>query len=270
MTSVLVLAYHRVNGIRPADGLVVSPYSFRRQMQILRALGFSSLTVEAAVKAFRSGLRVPKRTVIITFDDGYRDNYLWARPILKEFGYTATFFIAASFCDTDEIFPWDQVKGWTHIYDEDLPMTSVQLRSLQEEGFEIGSHGMTHRNLTDLDPHEVYRELMESKGLLEHVTMKQVVSFCYPRGLFTQEISRVVKEVGYHAAVVTPRSGMSLSAVERVFAIPRSGIYSGDSTLSFLVKISPIWKLARSSWLGNVVRKTHGLLHRRSGHSLIR
>jgi peptidoglycan/xylan/chitin deacetylase (PgdA/CDA1 family) len=137
----------------------------------------------------------PRRTVAVTFDDGYRDNYEIAAPILKEFDIPATFFITAGAIGTDRVMFWDE-----HLRDRVPWMNWEQVRALHRQGFEIGSHTMNHTDLGRASREVAWQELTTSKAKLEDELGAQVTLFAYPFGRpeNMNESNRVlVREAGY-------------------------------------------------------------------------
>lgn len=242
--STIVLAYHRVNDKRREDALTVSLRNFEFQLRYFKDKGYHAITLNEWIKQ-TSSLKFPLqgKKLIITFDDGYRDNYLHALPILQKYGFPATVFIATSYIDKEEPFPWDIKKGWQKFHEEDLPLKSWHILDMQSKGLEIGSHSVSHRNLTEIGHSQILYELRESKRRLEDLTGQTILSFCYPRGFFTQNICDMVMQCGYNAAVVTPSLGSGPIKSHNPYTIRRIGVYNQDGITRLLLKGSPIGRL---------------------------
>ncbi len=169
-----ILMYHSVGGKANAEvvrlrslqvgaGLYCVPTErFREQMQYL-AQGSA------------------KKEIIITFDDGLLDNYTNAYPILKEFGLKAYFFILAGKVGTGGYMNWGQI------------------RELKNSGMIIGSHGVAHRILTELNDAELDYELSESKKMLEDKLGERIDFFSVPRGFYNKKVIAKAKDAGYKA-----------------------------------------------------------------------
>jgi peptidoglycan/xylan/chitin deacetylase (PgdA/CDA1 family) len=186
----LILAYHSVSE-RRRDALAVRLDAFEAQMAWLARRGYRSTTLAS----FLSGAaRDPDPLVIITFDDGYEDNYTLAVPALERHGMLATFFAVSDYVGTNRIFPWDVPK--LESGSDPAPYRVLdwdQLGAMRERGFEIGSHSCTHPlEFTTLSPEERWDELVRSKRDLEAKLGGPVVSFCYPRGRVDAELIRSV------------------------------------------------------------------------------
>lgn len=246
----LILAYHRINSSHK-DPLALPVEDFRAQMSYFRESGYSALTLEEFSTLVTQG-DIPQKTLVITFDDGYRDNYLFAFPILKDHGFRGTFFLTADYIGTNDAFPMDKDKGWDNVADEDLPLTWKQVFEMKDYGMEFGSHTCSHRNLDELSDKEVVKEIVESKRYLEQRLQLKVRSFCYPSGRYNQKVKEMVREAGYTAAVVTPRQGQRN---EDLYSLKRVGIYSGDTGWRFQLKISPFFRVVRDLGLIYQVKK---------------
>jgi peptidoglycan/xylan/chitin deacetylase (PgdA/CDA1 family) len=172
-----IFAYHSVqaDGRTPA---VVSGESFRRQVAYV-ADHFDVITFTQLLELVKgdqgTGWRRP--LAIVTFDDGYRDNLTVAAPILEELGVTACFFVATGYLGSARRFAWDRDAG------RDLPpMSWADVRELRRKGFEIGSHTVTHRRMSELSDAELEAELFESRKALEDELGERIRVFAYPFG----------------------------------------------------------------------------------------
>lgn len=232
----LILAYHSVSE-RRTDSLAVRVSDFEYQMAWLRRNGYKSMTL-----AEFTSQPVPKgeRIVIITFDDGYTDNYMLAFPILKQFGFVATCFLVSDYVDTDNVHWWDQPKITPQLDEQLYRLLSwEQIYEMTEYGIEFGSHTCTHPLLTDLSPDQCWEEINRSRTDLETKLQSKVVSFCYPAGSLNQSIIEMVEQAGYEAAVVTPpRSGYPLCH----YTLRRIGIYHQNTPFIFRLKTRPLFR----------------------------
>jgi len=236
----LILAYHRVNS-SGKDPMAISVKDFEDHMNYFYERGYLSLTLQEYSRMVIQG-NTSKKNLVITFDDGYRDNYLFAFPILRLYGFRGTVFLTADYIGKNDIFPVDKEKNWNNITDEDLPLTWEQVFEMKEYGMEFGSHTCSHRHLDELPKKEIIKETSESKHYLEQKLGSKVTSFCYPSGRFNQQVKEIVLQAGYLSAVVTPRQGQSN---EDMFSLKRIGFYSNDKGLRFKFKISPLFSCFR-------------------------
>ncbi|MDQ0285139.1 peptidoglycan/xylan/chitin deacetylase (PgdA/CDA1 family) [Desulfofundulus luciae] len=198
-----ILMYHKVNPDPRTGGLGlrVPPQKFARQMEYLAGHGFHTVSLTDVVDHFQKSKPLPPRPVVITFDDGYLDNYTYAFPILKKYGFTATVFVVAHTVGKTNTFdagrqPLNKMAGWR------------ELKEMASYGITIGAHTLDHPRLTRLSLEEVRRQIKESKALLEAELGRPVEVFSYPYGEYNREVARVVRESGYRAAVTT-RQGLA-------------------------------------------------------------
>ena len=183
-----VLMYHSISA--PPGPLVVSPDAFSRQQDRL-ARDYNVIRLDELAVSVRDGVPLPPRAVLLTFDDGYRDNLEIAKPILDSYGHSATIFVS-----TDLIGAATSPRYGSR----SLAMLSWdELRALATS-FTVGSQGRTHRVLTKIPLSEAERELWESRRVLEERLERPVVSFSYPKGSigdFNAELEQCAQDAGY-------------------------------------------------------------------------
>jgi len=191
-----VLTYHHV-GPRPSGarikGLYVSPKLFAQQTSELRAAGFSS----AALAAIRSAPSDSNSRFFVTFDDGFRDVWEHALPVLKLQRCSGTIFLVSELLGkTNE---WQQRAG-----DVTMPlMDAAQVRDWLAAGQEIGSHTQTHPRLTQLPASKAQEEIVASKRSLEDRFGVAIEHFCYPYGDWNETVRDLVIAAGYKTACTT-------------------------------------------------------------------
>ena len=200
MKGIPVLMYHKVNPDPRTGGLGlrVSPEDFDWQMQYLKINGYHAVGLGDVLDYFQQGKALPEKPIVITFDDGYKDNYQYAYPILKKYSYTATVFVVANIIGKTNEF--DLKK---HMQPENKMMDWSEVQSLATGGITIGSHTLTHPHLAQISAAEAMQEIVESKKVLEKGLGKEVRFFCYPYGDYNDAVANMVKEAGYRAAVTT-------------------------------------------------------------------
>ena len=188
-----ILYYHRVEDhLPPAKG--VSPQTFAAQMEYLRKKNYRSVSFEQLADYFIKGLTLPSRPVIISFDDGYLDNFTQAYPILKQNGFRATIFLVSDFIGRMSEWPGDR--------EEDVApmMSGEQILTLSNDGFEFGGHTRSHKILSELSPEEAKKEIEEGKKVIENLLQRPIRSFAYPFGDFNSTVIEMVREAGFAAA----------------------------------------------------------------------
>jgi peptidoglycan/xylan/chitin deacetylase (PgdA/CDA1 family) len=187
-----ILMYHRINVPSPSAPeitrrLTVHPADFARQMRWLRSHGYQTVTQRELFGALLRGWPLGRRPIMITFDDGYRDAFYRAAPVLSRLGMRGTAYVI-----TDRIANGDpDFLSWG------------LLRALERQGIEIGSHSVSHRDLTQLSGCETLRELAESRRTLERGLGHPVQWFAYPFGAYDERVERLARRAGYVLAVTT-------------------------------------------------------------------
>ncbi|OVE77431.1 hypothetical protein BVX98_02720 [bacterium F11] len=195
-----ILMYHKV-GIPPQGSqlkkLWVSPQKFRKQMAYLSDEGYHPITFNDIYDHWDGIRPLPSKPMVITFDDGYANNYTEAYPILRDFGFRAVIFVVAQTVGWDN--HWHNPKTEVRI-----PMISwAQLKELQKAGWEIGSHTMNHPNLTTLNLDKVRIEVEKSRRIIGEFLDEIPMTFAYSygKGEDDPDIREIVKSTGYRLAV---------------------------------------------------------------------
>jgi len=217
--------------------LNVPPKVFAQQMAFLSQNGFNVITLEQFIDYRNENKKLPPKTVIITFDDGYRDNYLNAFPILEKHNFKATFFVVTDYINSDEIFHWLQLGEQSLFHFQEnrqywLPLSQQSILDMSAQGACFGSHTKTHCCLSDVDENRVMEELNGSREYLEKILLKPVRCFSYPYGGMNKSVGGLVKAGGYRAAVTTKRGGNSLKS--EPLQLRRIAIYGQDSLDKFV------------------------------------
>jgi peptidoglycan/xylan/chitin deacetylase (PgdA/CDA1 family) len=167
--------------------LSVGPDVFRAHLVTLREQGYTSITLSQLLYALTQGAPLPEKPIVLTFDDGYRDNYDYAFPIMKQEGFVGTFFVVTR-----------PTEGRHGEY-----MTWEQVVEMKEAGMEIGSHTVTHPSLPGLSQERIWRELTESRAMLQERLGQEVNSIAYPHGDFDDGVAHLTNLAGYRVAVST-------------------------------------------------------------------
>lgn len=221
-----ILFYHRVSAER--DELAVHPRRFREQMDYLASSGYRVVDVVQAAGLLDAG-EVPERTVGLNFDDGYLDVAEHALPVLAEYGFRATVFVATGVTDGRTSFAWYErqppLLGWEEIAELDRGGTF---------GFE--AHTVTHPNLLAVDDRTAAVEIEGSKSELEARLGRPVTALSYPAGLFGERERRLALEAGYRVAV-SCEPGVNVPSTDRL-ALRRRQIDARDRLLDFRAKVS--------------------------------
>jgi peptidoglycan/xylan/chitin deacetylase (PgdA/CDA1 family) len=177
-------------------------------------------------------LAFPRKPIVLTFDDGYEDNYSIAFPLLQKYGMTAVIFLVA---DTAR-----RTNFWDREEPQVLLMNQGQIHELVHAGIEIGSHTVTHPDLTACSPEQVKNELLESKQIIERQTGKEIFSLAYPYGSVNETIKSLAGETGYTYGIATD-SG-PLKVYEDFFEIRRTAVFPWTSPFGFWKKTQPWYR----------------------------
>ncbi|MFC1964603.1 polysaccharide deacetylase family protein [Chloroflexota bacterium] len=209
---VRILCYHRVCNLPETDDVMrylnVPPAMFALQMVFLSQNGFNVITLEQFIEHRDKNMKFPPKSIIITFDDGYRDNYLNAFTILEKHNFKGTFFVATDYISSNRVFNWLRLgdESLAHSRENEeywLPLRREEIREMGNQGACFGSHTKSHCHLNEVEQGKAMEELTGSKEYLEEVLAKPVSCFCYPFGEFSRPIKASVKIAGYKAAVST-------------------------------------------------------------------
>ncbi|PIU24252.1 hypothetical protein COT12_01995 [Candidatus Berkelbacteria bacterium CG08_land_8_20_14_0_20_39_8] len=219
--SVPILMYHHIRNYNdPNDklgtDLSVSTASFKFQIDYLKNNGFSAISFESWLNF--PNKKLPKKPIILTFDDGYSDAFDNVLPILEADNQIGTFYIISGFVGKEGFLNTDQIK------------------KMSEMGMEIGSHSVDHPNLATASPEKLSQELSNSKSLLEQIIGKKIIGFCYPSGDYNPEVEKAVENAGYLTSTTT-NSGISTTKNDK-FSLPRLRIGPTTTNEKFMKILS--------------------------------
>ena len=225
-----ILMYHRVADILETDILAVTPFAFACQMDWLRKEGWTVLPLREALRQLETG-GLPPKAVALTFDDGYRDNYEEAAPVLARLGFPATVFPVTGF--VREEAEHRRYRG----RNPKVPYLTVeQIREMKKSGFDFGGHTHTHPLLPQISCEAAQEEIHRAKKLLEEWTGETSTLFAYPNGAYGKEHFRILDALGYEAAL-SVRPGANRPGTLR-FALRRTEISGRDSLGDFIQKMN--------------------------------
>ena len=197
---------------------IVSASDFREQMQVLKDSGLGGMSVSDA-------LEHPDRTgAVITFDDGCETDLISAAPLIRDFGFNATFYVTVGFLEK---------PGY---------LSRTQLRDLSNLGVEVGSHSMTHSYLSDLSLEQITYEIAASKRELEQITGRSVEHFSCPGGRWDRRVAEMARQSGFRS-VTTSRVAANSSRSDS-FALGRVPILRGTPLVAFkaITKGHGLWR----------------------------
>lgn len=188
--------------------LSVTPERFKQQLDLIQSRGYTAITF-----ADLANPNLPAKPIILTFDDGYQNFYDNAWPELKSHNMSAVSYVIVN------------ERGGDY-------MTAPEIKTISAAGIEIGSHTLSHPNLTKISANKVATELTESKASLESLLGRKVISFCYPTGKYNLEIENIVQSNGYEYAVTTNNSLAKFG--DDNFALSRYRVNADTNIVGFL------------------------------------
>ena len=183
-----ILLYHWI-AVSPSDGpnytspYYVKPERFEEEMKLLHDWGYTTITIDMLLKSIAEGTELPPRPMLITFDDGHLNNYTTAFPIMQKYGFTGVLYVVGNYIGIDDYLNADQIK------------------EMAAAGWEVGSHSMSHSDLTALEPQRQRAEVVDSKDFLEKTLGVPIQSIAYPFGLSNSSVIDYAHFAGYSAGM---------------------------------------------------------------------
>lgn len=226
--GVPVLMYHHITDVlggTPLPKLRVTPKAFAAQLDFLQKHGYHTITLSQAMAP-----NPPKKSVVISFDDGYQNFYTEAWPLLKKRDMTATVFLVTGALDGDNY--WDLPKG------EPLErvLTRTQVKELDAAGIEFGGHSHHHQDLTQLDERGLRREITGCQKVLSDLLGRSCRVFSYPYGLHNESAREAVARAGFTASCVT-QPGV-INGNTDPMTVPRIIIKRSDNLMDLRLKLT--------------------------------
>jgi peptidoglycan/xylan/chitin deacetylase (PgdA/CDA1 family) len=200
---------------------------FAAHLAYLRLTGRQCVSLEEVAAALRDGQPLPRRGVVLTFDDGYTGIFRHALPVVRRFGWTATVFVPS------RLIGQEAGPGTTYPV---AKMDLAQIRALVAEGWSIGSHTRTHADLTRVEEAVLSEEIIGSRQDLETDLGVPITTFCYPYGRFNATAAEVVSQAGYEAGC-TNQYGRT-SAHDDPLLLPRVTVGDNLSLPRFIYRVA--------------------------------
>lgn len=231
-----ILMYHMISPALPGAkfrGLRVPPRQFDDQLRYLQAEGWHFVTMR---ELLANAGQLPEKTVALTFDDGYEDNYTQAFPLLKKYHAKATLYLVVDRHGRD----WSTARKAHHSTGElarEPKLSDGQLKEMLDSGLvELGCHTFTHANLLKAGAAARWNEIAASREALRAQFNAPVESFAYPFGLYGPEDVAIARKAGYTNAVTT-EEGIEDRLLERPLELRRVKVSGKDSRYSFRLKL---------------------------------
>ena len=237
-----ILMYHRFianESEKGIHGTWMHEKRFESHLRLIKKLGFTTLTFrDFEEKGFIHRIESGKKYLMITADDGYRDNLTRMLPLLEKYDMKAVIFIVS-----DETHNrWDTDSAANPDVRADL-LSADEIKALDNSGrIEIGGHTLSHAKLDELSPTEQRREIIENKAQLEKILGHPIISFAYPYGNINESAKSEVKDAGYRFAVATDSGPRQMH--EDPFQIRRIAVFPRTNTFSLWRKIrgNYVWR----------------------------
>jgi peptidoglycan/xylan/chitin deacetylase (PgdA/CDA1 family) len=252
--SVSILMYHSIAdeeeaGVQPYYRTVTTPHVFAAQMESLNQAGFSVIGLAEAIRR-STDPEAAKNSVVITFDDGFRNFYTHAFSVLSRYGFTATMFLPTAHIGENHLsFKRKACLSWDEV------------RELHKHGISFGSHTVTHPQLHDCDAESIKKEIADSKQTIEQELGCAVQSFSYPYAFpeadtsFKRQLRHELSQAGYENGVCTTvgrpgpasdpfflkRLPVNSDDDSRLFQAKLAGSYDWLEKPQYLVKVAKQW-----------------------------
>jgi len=233
--SIPVLMYHHVSPV--GTELTITPELFEDQLKSLQTQGWKTLSGDEFLSCMQSKT-LPRKVLLLTFDDGFADNYVYAYPLLKKYGMRAMLFVTASLIQDsivsrENFMPRTHREAWPLAATDRGPevmCTWAELQEMEESRvFEMQAHGMTHETpamVKDKRYEELEKDLSEGKKELEQKLSKEVAHLAWPKGIYDKRAMDIALRIGFRAVYTTLRgvnSPQGLSEIRRIPVKNRGG-----------------------------------------------
>jgi peptidoglycan/xylan/chitin deacetylase (PgdA/CDA1 family) len=231
-TRLRILAYHTVADLATDPVLAeygVPPPLFAAQLDDLAARGWEFVSLDAVLASLDGGVPLPRRALLLTFDDAYADLLEIACPLLRDRGIAAVVFAVADRVGATNL--WNQVKGAGSL----KLLDATGLLAVAKHGVEVGSHSATHRSLPKVDNGEVEEELAGSAATLESLGLPRPRVFSYPYGGAGVRLAEAVRGAGYEVAFTTAWG--EPGGADR-YLLPRVEVHASDTPRKLRLKLA--------------------------------
>jgi len=221
-----ILMYHFIEHNNDLPLLAVKPEIFKKQMKYLKDNNYQVIKLSNLVNLLKNGEELPKKIVVLTFDDGFKNNYSNAFPILKEYNFPATIFLTVGWVGKEVItspgnFP---ALNWNEI--EEMHKSGL---------IDFQPHTMTHPKLDRITLGEIESEIIQSKKIIQERLNKKCFFFAPPKGRYSQEIKEILENEGFEA-VLTIKKGF-IKKGDNLFNLKRIAVNSTTSFIQFKSRI---------------------------------
>lgn len=182
-----ILTYHSLDESRSV--ISISPLMFKKQMEYLWKKGYQTFSLSEAISFIQRKKPFPEKTFVITFDDGYKNVYTEAFPVLRRCGFKGTIFLITDYCEKFNNWPTQPHSI------ECRPLLSwSEIEEMHKYGIEFGSHTSTHPDLTRIPIRQAEQEIAHSKSKIQDYLGAEVKVFAYPCGKYNSKIKEIVQK----------------------------------------------------------------------------
>ena len=220
--SIPVFCYHSVNPNAYNNPAIITPDCLKSQLTFIKKQGFNTLSINDLYSYLSNNSEIPQKSILITFDDGYMDNYYYAFPILKELNMKATIF-----CITRDL-------------DGKYYLSNEAIKIMSANNIDIESHTFSHKKLSSLTYENQLKELEKSKKDLESITGNKVTAIAYPYGDYNQDTLKAASKAGYQLGFSTQNGFVKqkdcIFKLNRIYIGPNYDINKIESILSQIEK----------------------------------
>jgi len=231
MQRFVILMYHMISEPKTAAEVKYAcpPKQFEEHLKMLLSAGFKPVSINAIAEYFSNQTPLPEKSFLITFDDGFEDNYSNAFPILQRYQIPAVIYLATGLIG--------KTNQWMSksTFSERKMLTWTQIKDMASQGIDFGSHTVSHPKLIELNDNSVSKELVESKQIIEEQLGIVCSHFAYPYGLLAESTLELVHQAGYKTACST-RSGFN-NAERDPLVLHRIEVYGDDCSWKLKQKI---------------------------------
>lgn len=283
-----VLAYHRVVE-RPEYGMDVARGEFESQMAWLARRGYRTLLPADLAALLERDEEFPPDGVVLTFDDGHRDNLSVALPVLERHGFRACVFLTAGFLGTTRwsvaaggergrVWHAQEPAGWRDLQARGVAAGETHRRyeflswqeceRLREAGWEFGAHTLTHPFLTALPEEEARREIVEGRRLIEERLGVRVACFCYPSGDVDARVRALAAAAGFRLAFATPSHAHLGGPHADPLRFERIGVFGSVGAAKFRMLVRgryQVWRRRLPGWAWTALTGIRRALGRPAG-----
>ena len=214
-----ILMYHSIS-YEKGNILRISKDNFREQMKYLKDNNYTTLTLDELYSYMKTDKYLPKKPIVITFDDGYKDNYTNAYPILKELQLKATVFVITNTIDHEKNY-----------------LTSSEIKTMDLNNIRIESHTASHEHLDKISYIDNVKTMKTSKSKLEKILNRKIDYIAYPYRRYTYNTIKAAKQSGYKLAFSTQLGWIDKS--DNIYSLGRIFVNSNLTLQQFKIKLNP-------------------------------